>query len=71
MSQCQHALKTLVLFLFREVGKTTRGSVRSQMKGDTDEYFSESSSESEEEEESQDRRQVSSDILEGGGGLIP
>lgn len=36
------------------------------MKGDIDEYFSESSSESEEEEESQDRRQVSSDTLEGG-----
>jgi len=33
--------------------------VRSQMKGDTEEDFSESSSESEEEEESQDRRQVS------------
>ena len=48
----------LVVLLFREVGKTTRVSVRSQMKGDIDEYFSESSSESEEEEESQDRRQV-------------
>jgi len=40
------------------------------MKGDIDEYFSESSSESEEEEESQDRRQVSLDILEGRA-LIP
>lgn len=48
------------------MGKTTRVSVRSQMKGDIDEYFSESSSESEEEEESQDRRQVSLDILEEG-----
>ena len=56
----------LVVLLFREVGKTTRVSVRSQMKGDMDEYFSESSSESEEEEESQDRRQVCLDILEGG-----
>jgi len=36
--------------------------MRSQMKGDVDEYFSESSSESEEEEESQDRRQVRLDI---------
>ena len=54
-----------MVLLFREVGKTTRVSVRSQMKGDIDEYFSESSSESEEEEESQDRRQVSLDILEG------
>lgn len=65
-AQCRHALTALVVLLFREVGKTTRVSVRSQMKGDIDEYFSESSSESEEEEESQDRRQVSSDILEGG-----
>ncbi|KAJ7380448.1 Armadillo repeat-containing protein 4 [Desmophyllum pertusum] len=43
----------------REAGKTTRVSVRSQMKGDIEEDFSESSSESEEEEESQDRRQES------------
>lgn len=54
-----HALTTSIILPFREVGKTTRGSVRSQIKGDIDEYFSESSSESEEEEESQDRRQVS------------
>jgi len=52
------ALTTSIISPFREVGKTTRGSVRSQIKGDIDEYFSESSSESEEEEESQDRRQV-------------
>lgn len=65
-AQCCHTLTALVVLLFREVGKTTRVSVRSQMKGDIDEYFSESSSESEEEEESQDRRQVSSDTLEGG-----
>lgn len=52
------------------MGKTTRVSVRSQMKGDIDEYFSESSSESEEEEESQDRRQVSLDILEEGFTVI-
>ena len=69
MFQCQHVHTTFVLLLFREMGKTTRVSVRSQMKGDIDEYLSESSSESEEEEESQDRRQVSSDILEGGGGI--
>lgn len=61
------ALTPLVVLLFREAGKTTRVSVRSQMKGDMDEYFSESSSESEEEEESQDRRQVSLCILEGEG----